>query len=58
MYRMPLYYSNACIVNFVVICVYGIVYKILNTLFQICSLTAETLPLDKNDFELFSAIHQ
>ena len=34
-------------------CVYGIVYKMLNTLFQFCSLTIGKLPLDGNNFELF-----
>ena len=53
MYRVPLYYSNASIVNCVIICVYGIVNKMLNTLFQICSLTVAKLHLDKNNFELF-----
>ena len=32
---------------------YAIVYKMLNTLFQICSLTVAKLPLDVNNFELF-----
>ena len=32
---------------------YGLVYKKLNTLFQICSLTVAKLPLDENNFELF-----
>ena len=32
---------------------YGIVYKMLNTLFKICSLTVAKLPLDENNFELF-----
>ena len=31
----------------------GIVYKMLNTLFQVCSLTVAKLPLDDNNFELF-----
>ena len=35
---------------------YGIVYKLLNTLFQICSLTVAKLPLDENNFELFNCI--
>ena len=32
---------------------YGIVYKILNALYHICSLTEAKLPLDENNFELF-----
>ena len=32
---------------------YGIVYKMLDTLFQICSLTVAKLPLDENNFEVF-----
>ena len=53
MYRVSLYYSNASIVNCVIICVYGIVYKMTNTLFQTCYLTVAKLPLDENNFELF-----
>ena len=44
---------NASIVNCVIICVYGIAYKTLNTLFQIYSMTVAKLPLDENNFELF-----
>ena len=32
---------------------YGIFYKMLNALFQICSLTVAKLPLDEKYFELF-----
>ena len=34
----------------------GIVYKMLNTLFQVCSLTVAKLPLDDNNFELLYCI--
>ena len=40
---------------------YGIVYKILTTVFQIYFLTLKKLPLDENNFELFNnfiMIHQ
>ena len=53
MYMIPLENNNASNVNSVIKCVYGIVYKMLNTLFQICSLTEAILPLDENKFELF-----
>ena len=32
---------------------HGIIYKMLNTLFQICSLTVTKLPLNENSFEFF-----
>ena len=46
-------YSNASIVNCVIIRVYGIANKMLDTLFQICSLTVAKLPLDENYFDIF-----
>ena len=33
---------------------YGIVYKMLNTLFQMCSLTVAKVPLDEKNFKLFN----
>ena len=51
-----------CLIVNCVISVYGIVYEMLNAIFQICSLTLEQLKinllLDEKSFRLFFVIHR